>query len=818
MIFSILFSAVVGLWAAPSTEEAHYKELFIRQELLQKTYRDRFIDLTDINRQESLDSWYRQFFNKKENREFYRHILNPFNESILGKDYRRLLYYFIVTGQKVQAAQTVGFYLINAHTLVDYFVHNPRSVLWNAKLHRRVLAGHKPLNMEQVKDIEQCILNILTEDKVERGFNPLNSYAYSRSLYYCLDQNRWANSIKDQVLRIFESYKYYGAPFPISFSGLVGGNSVELFNELPIDARSILTLGEQLNLITNARPSLLSPLYSDMTVNEFADLMPSPQDALQGLFTTEEGFLNTVDSESIYSSPHPMLGALSNGSLGIYGEMLQSIRSAKESVFIDIFWMGGSIGMNLAKELMKKVIENPQFTVVIITDRQNKFQYGLELDMVYRYMRAFSEKFSQYHFYITPAQINLKRTALPEFVDLLVTNKTVNDLHSNESLKDFLEKDGFNLLAKSDHSKVMIIDGKRPGEGLAFVGSKNWTDSSGGVNVDEVARIQGPAAALILNSFYYDIFEAFIMDLDPRLGGAMVHNHIETHFPGENKNLSLRRKAIQKLLAAVDIVDRYKDLNYNFPYKAVGTAVVAPTQNNIYGTEMSPIEQNIQTILSAQKQVIIDDQFLYDPSVVEALKHVMINKKVKVYIMLESLLPMVPGEVVGAHIPNNLFLPELTHLGALAKWHLTPSEVLYAVLEDNFKHPRQTLSTTFHLKSITVDGVLADERSVCEQNRAQWKQDRIPVLITGSANKDIMTMSGGFRESQVAIYDSYAVFTHDCLFWTRWDDPDTTQMTDGLDFKLPPQAESLGFTKNEEFLNFLRRLLMSPYNFTKSFF
>ncbi len=801
-----------------SEAEKHYWEIFERQELLHRNYRERYLDLTDINKKDALQSWFRLFLKEPKNQDVYNYVSAQTRQFILGEDYKKLIYYYSVTGQIQQAAQTLGLYLISTHTLIDHFIHDPQAFHWNPRLSQSFKKSHEPLDINIVKRIEKCFRDQMQTHKIERGFDVRHSIPMINTLHLCLDNESWPNSLTSKLITLFESRNYYGAPFPISFAGAVGGNEIKLLTELPIQNYDILNLGEQLHLITHALAPVIDKPYSKLTVSDFKELMPSETDALTAVFTAQEGFQNTIDHESLFDVELTTLGPVSDRELGLYGEMLQSIRDAEQSVFIDIFWMGGSIGMNLAKELMKKVIEDPHFSVFIITDTQNKFQYGTELDMVFRYMRAFSEKFTDKNFYITSAQINLKRTALPEFIDLLVTNKVVNDLHSNKNIKSFLEDDGFNLLAKSDHTKVMVVDGKLPEKAKAYVGSKNWTDSSGGANFDEVAEIKGPAAALILNSFYYDVFEAFILDLDPRLGGSMVKNHILSNFPGEYDNLSSRRKAVQKLLTPIDLIYRSSQENFKVPYFEIGQSVVAPTQNNIYGTEMSAIEQNIQVILGAKKQIIIDDQFLYDPSIVEALKFARVHNKVDIFIMLESLLPHVPGDKTAAHIPNNLFIPELTDLGIEVKWQLTPSKLLHSILEDHYKHPKQTIGATFHLKSITTDGVLAQNTQSCESDNPKVDDSFIPVLITGSANKDVMTMSGGFREYQVAVFDKKAVSEHDCVFWKRWHDPDSSITTDGLDFVLPQQAEQLGIKDQKEFLNFLRQLVFAPYNFTKDFF
>ncbi len=832
----LIFGVILSLHASAqenslAEKQQHYSSLFARQDALHGAYRDTYLALTDINKKESLQTWYRAFLENETRRRRFNQSMERAQNWVLGKDYRMLLYYYTVTGQVQQAGQTLGLYVLSAHSLLDNFIRDPQAQATNPQIVQLVKSRLPILDLAVVDDVRQCYTENIVDQGVQRGFSVNYSSPFEQVLKKCMKQNPYVQNLNTALVALFRHQNYQGAPFPVSFSGFVGDNKVALHDRIPMAPQDILLLGEQLSLIRTALAPGLDKPYAELTVEDYKFLMPSPQAALDNLFTDAEGFRNIHEIENFdemgYITDTQFFGHPSfqqvNGQDGIFAAMIQSIRDAEESVFIDLFWMGGSIGMNLAKELMKKTIENPNFTVVIVTDNENKFQYGVQLDLIYRYMKAYSEKFvsngdpnnpQPINFYIVPANIGKKRTALPEFVDLLVTDNVVNQLHGNVTIKSQLEKDGFHLLAKSDHTKAMIMDGKNPEKAVAYVGSKNWTDGSGGANYDQMAEIQGPAAALVLDTFYYDALEAFELESDLRLGGKVVYNHWKAKFP----NLS-RRQAIEHLLAPIDVLDRFKGRHYDVPYVSKGDDVVAPSQNNIYGTEMSPIEQNIQVILSAKHQILVDDQFLYDPKVVEALITAKKRHGVDVYVILESLTPYEKdASKVGAHIPNNLFIPEMVANGIEVKWQTPPESLVDAILEDSSKHPGQQISATFHVKALSVDGVLQPNLEECRNGTERTPKDSAPVMITGSANKDIMTMSGGFRESQVAIYGEEAVTQHDCLFWARWENPSFSQSTDGLDFDLPTQAEAMGITDKTVFLNILRQIVFSTYNFTKDFF
>ncbi|MGH1467565.1 MAG: hypothetical protein ACRBBP_01625 [Bdellovibrionales bacterium] len=109
--------------------------------------------------------------------------------------------------------------------------------------------------------------------------------------------------------------------------------------------------------------------------------------------------------------------------------------------------------------------------------------------------------------------------------------------------------------------------------------------------------------------------------------------------------------------------NEFSPYEIDLPYVEKGNSIVAPSQNNIYGTEMSAIEQNIQTILGAKEQILVDDQFLYDPTIVEALKTAKLKNNVDIFILLETLKPLDKHDNSAAHIPNNLFINLIRRCG-----------------------------------------------------------------------------------------------------------------------------------------------------------
>jgi|GEM_PF-2807677 len=805
-LIRVLLSALFCLFAAPAFGAAEttedYSSVFVRQEILHKDYKDIYKALTNIGLRESLESWYGLFFAEKENRRIYERTSRDLSRSILSRSYRDLMIYYAATGQTLALKHTVGLYFLSSATLLDNFAKDPQSQKWAQANNVNLASETFQKNwLNQLKNLEKCVVAV--GPKSQKAFLPrMFETVLSRVQRACIFRNSWARTHLLDLKNLFHKKKFYGAPFPISLTGATAGNSVEVLSEVPADGVSTRLLGEKLAHFKAAIHTGSGQRYLDMTIEDFKAEMTSPEVALNTLFSADEGFVSADE--------HPSFVPVVNGKPGLFFEILSTVKNAKESVFIDVFWLGGSIGLEMAKTLMRKVIADPNFSVYFVSDIENKFTYGDELDTVYNYLRAFSEAFPDKKFYVAPAEVGLKRTALPEFIDLLATDFAIERLRSNEVFSNAFANDGFQLLAKSDHSKVIVVDGLDPIQGKAFVGSKNWTDSSGGIAIDEVAQIQGPAVPMILNSFYDDAWEAFSTDL--RGGGVMTTARLAQREP---KFVSL-----QRMLSGIDVLQRYQkvpmsDIRVEFPEVDSGDVIVKLAQNNVYGTEVSAVEQNIQAILGAKKQIIVDDQFLYDAGIFEALKVAKVVHGVDIYVMLHPLTSPLEDSKVGAHFPNNIFIPELRDLGIPVKWKILPDDVRQAVV-DVFEATGNSLSPEFHLKSITVDGVLADNRGSCSQLAPEvGASGATPALITGSANKDVMTMSGGFREYQIMAFDNKSVAVHDCNFWQRWDDPLATEETDGLDFLLPPEASALGIDSNRDFLEKARQVIFGIYNFSK---
>lgn len=646
----------------------------------------------------------------------------------------------------------------------------------------------------------------------------------------CLSSNANVDSLLDFTSKVLNYTKGRGTNQITTPAGYIGGNKVELLTQNIYDKAFIEYLAPFTHKVQNANSSLGKP-YSQMTVEDFKSLMKDEKGAVTDIFSKAEGF--PQEEHAIWSKTK------ANQEKNMYGHMMEAMKQAEQAIFIDVFFIGGSVGISLAKQLMALSQAKPNLHIYVLNDRKNPLGYDKEMRPAYNYLRAYAEKFPASRIMVTEPRIDLKRTSYPNFMDTLLTDETLRKTLGTSS-QDFKVKMGFYPKAKSDHSKIVVVDPKSS-KGIAFVGSKNFTDSSGAVSYDEVVKIQGPAVAAVTDSYYYDLLEAVA--------------ELQTTAPAYLKNLAQRsakssaQDAIgmaKDILRPMDILNR-TDSNYlnninsseALKIPAVGNTIVAIGENNVYGTIRSALSQDVYAIMNAKKQIIISDQFMWDETVIKALREKVRKDMIPVYVLLGAQDDITDPAKNFVRIPNVVFLNDLLATGKIKiKWKKTPTEDGVGLTNVKNKYGVM-LSPEYHLKGISVDGVTAEQRGMCAQlsndKQVVWDlnqvqklksamQGQVPALISGSANKDTMTMLGGFREFQVMIFDAEATIKHDCLFWARYEDPDHAINVAGSNGRvnydlimLPKEVTDKGIT-GPLFNEILKRIMTGAYNTTGEYF
>ena len=806
LIASILSSPAL---AAPPKAGTVERSLYNR-EMVYTAYRAVARDLADLRKQEALALWARAMDEK--DARLIRSAHMALKDKIKNKAIVNLIAHSYFTNQRPKAAAAAGLYFHTMASLISEIAAHPLT--------------DKSTAAEAAALAQRG--SVAVDALVSCAGNAADAYGLGSS---CITGDLQAML---QFVNKLANDKYYTGPMtPVGYVAPVPGNKVELLTQNRYGAAYTNYLAPLTNKILTGTSSVAGKRWVDMSVEDFKAVLKTREDA-DKLFTKQEGFptnLNDPKSPDFHQLYLPVIPE--NGEKNIYGELYQAIAGAKETVYLDVYFFGGSAGVFLGKKLIEMVRKNPALNVVIMTDRWNTMAYTKELNVGFNFLRAYSENFPEDRILIMPPNIFLKRTSMPSFVDLMISDDLMRELTAAIGLQ---KNSNVYQKAKSDHSKVIIIDAKNPKSGVAFVGSKNITDTSGGIAYDESAKIQGPAVKVIQDSYYYDLFHAIELEHEgaaKNIPGYTENNkrYIQSLFAKAAKGTGTPALAemIATILKPVDMLERTKPgylQNLSVPTEAQGNTTIQIAENNVYGNVRTALVQDVQLILSAREQIIISDQFLFDPTVVEALIQAMQkNPSLKVYIMLASLADLAPKGKPLANFPNNLYYNDLVAYPQVKfKFNKVPTEFMNAVSKAN-SSLGLTLSPEYHLKGISIDGVTEAKKQLCGRfsneksvNQADGASAMSaitgrPVLVSGSANKDFLTMMGGFREFQVAIFDDKAASAkHDCLFWSRFTDPDHSENVDMANMNLPPAIKAKGITE-KMVLDIVKRLLNGAYDF-----
>lgn len=566
----------------------------------------------------------------------------------------------------------------------------------------------------------------------------------------------------------------------ISETGWVAGNNIDFLAKNDVSESVRVKIQKTINLVSD-----LYPLDGRGSLASFLSLSSDE------VFTQEEGF-DSVDTHYAWSQES-----------GIFHETVKAMNSAKESIFIDIFFLGGTTGVALAKHLVHLLQTRPQLKALVLRDQINHFGHLKSMMPVFNFLLAYSFK-NPSRLVILPSDITSHRSGLPGFVAPLVTD----DLLKDTGIQDHLMLYG---AAKSDHSKVFVIDGKSQKAPHALVGSKNLTDASGPFCYDEVISVYGPTAAVVLDDYYLDMkyaLEKVDYSQKPYSLPADYPPYVE-HLAKNGWSKDLYRRGQNKAAMIANILQPFDLLNRDSSMKATktkievdapGTAVVRTGMTNVDSTRSNLIDQVIQAIKFAQHRILIKDQFMFDRNIVLALidakKRADIEgRELEIQILLE---PLAVAKPIG--MPNLLFLDFLKDAGIEVKWMQTYAFKPHVSGEDLRMTPEQLhslheVSQELHQKTMSVDG---------------------RFVIAGSANKDQTTMYGAFREEQLDVYDAQAVKVHDAVFYEYWNNPQLTHAFTDFDFEVPESLvgpDGKVFSP-KEFVVIIRNLMSIFYDFT----
>lgn len=394
----------------------------------------------------------------------------------------------------------------------------------------------------------------------------------------------------------------------------------------------------------------------------------------------------TPESDHAWEVNNPILNQ------PIAESLRDTIRSAQQTLYIDIFLMGGTWGLDIAKELLLASERGVQ--VVLVRDTDNRFSSGFEMDPLWDALEAHSHQ--NENLTVMRAQIKNRPSGLPFGLDQITR------------LFDNVVDAPLSLEAKSDHSKIVIADGlsRKP---QMWVGSKNTVDSGGSFFYDEVMHVEGPAAAASFMSYLPDMELAHQLALDEKVNNS---EPADGWFSTMVQTMRNRRDGSERTVC-----------------DAVGSASVLIAENNA-DDSIRNIEHTVLSLIESATDSIDMYQFLaYSPEIGKALAAA-VKRGVNVRILMDSVGQKVPmNATLGYFMDDAGLTPE--QVESMIRWRAQlPGGTQIDGDTENPIEPQQQ-----HVKTIVVDE---------------------KIVFGGSTNFDIASLAGAFREFSIAVKDNDA--------------------------------------------------------------
>ncbi len=379
--------------------------------------------------------------------------------------------------------------------------------------------------------------------------------------------------------------------------------------------------------------------------------------------------------------------------------MIKLIRSARKSIFFNAIIFGGSWGSELLREMLLRN-QRDGVEIVILRDTENSFAFASELVPVWTALQEFGFKTDG----VTVVRSNIRSrqiSGVPFGMDRIT------------SLFSRFAKEGISLSGKSDHTKLLVIDGFES-EPAMFVSSKNPSDYNL-LNYDESVIVRGPAAAAAQ--------AAYIPDL--KLAHEQALN--EAKRDPSRRELSAEDRELLKRWFDKDSQVRSLDPATQILFKPAGQASVRILENNGDDSVRNAELGVLQLLASAQKSIRIYNFLTYNPRMARAIALAAVRLGPgNVRVLADATLTF------GLNITfEKMLRDELAALGSkvqlddILKWRVTAAPQVFKSEPDRIGITQQQ-----HTKSIIVD-----------ETR----------LLVGSTNFDFASMAGAFREFSVVI-------------------------------------------------------------------
>lgn len=302
-----------------------------------------------------------------------------------------------------------------------------------------------------------------------------------------------------------------------------------------------------------------------------------------------------------------------------------------------------------------------------------------------------------------------------------------NIIPKEDVIFERLEKRPSYYESKIDHSKVMVVDANTD-HPQAYFGSKNWTDHSGGYYYDNTLYVVGPAAALVQAAYVDDVDAALTTDNEER-----KWFYYQNQGFGNDSYLDRR----EEILAWM----RIKRLHY----PAAGNQIVRLAEANVDGTIKDVRNMLVEMIRSAEQHIYMEQLFIYDKYVIDAL----IKRKIQKPALDVRIIADHNGNFLMGGFPNTIFVRELVRSGIQVRARRTLG------VTARFPNGKvQTYHQEDHRKISSVDGI---------------------TMMVGSSNLNPDTLQGSFREFGAQIFDQAEIAKFEREFLEDWADDQATQ-------------------------------------------
>jgi phosphatidylserine/phosphatidylglycerophosphate/cardiolipin synthase-like enzyme len=426
--------------------------------------------------------------------------------------------------------------------------------------------------------------------------------------------------------------------------------------------------------------------------------------------------LQTADLDAMFANPEHQPSAFANHPLlrsPSHKAIVGMIRNAQHTIFLDVMLFGGVWGAEIIREML---LANKQrgVEIVFMRDTRNIFWFKPEIEPVWSRMITYGANH--------PGVAVLRSDTLHRTGDIPFLIDVFNQLGSAPRAM------GGDLSGTSDHSKALIVDGFDE-HAAAYITSKNFSDFNY-INYDEGVVIQGPAAGMLQANFMPDLKLAIALAQKERPGNG------EPALADDDLEQFERWKIAHARVMSGD----------GMRYPARGSTSVRILENNADNT-IRTVENGVYTLIaSAKKSVRIYNFLAFNPMLTKALIDAENRLGEGNVRQLLDTADSYPGNQMMLYGLQKLRNPAFrTPITELSRWRKTIPLIPKSQIPDGVDIGQEQ-----HVKSIIVD-------------------DR--YYLAGSANFDLLTIGGTFREASVIVDDPAVAQQATTIFDSIWDDP-----------------------------------------------